>query len=904
MAYSGPLIGRGRELDELLRAVETDHARHVLLTAAPGMGKSVLIDTFLSVVLPLVPTVLTARPTEAERSLAFSGLADLVRPIDPTMFNDLPDPQRRGIRVALLLEEPTQAVDPRAVAAALSAVLARVATAGRVLVVLDDAQWLDSATVAVLGYALRRIAAQDVLVVAAARPAQPPVATWLAHHHPMRLAPLDLAALFHLVREHTGRVMDHGQLRALHRDSGGNPLFALELAQHGLAGSGGDLDDLIGGRIWALPRPTRLVLLAAALSDEPTVEILAQACATSATELVERLEPARAARLVDCGRDVSFLHPLFARATVDAAADVEIRAVHAALAEVLTVAESRARHRGLATVGDDARLADDLDRAATLARRRAASDTGIELLQLAVDHTPATDPQKLERVLRLGGWLGRGGRPREAEECLRTAHLLGGTDVRTRAALELAWLCTDEGRLAEADALVTELSTDDTPPAVRAAALVADPWIGGGPRLLAATHAAERILASVASTPEVREIQARSATIQARCLLLGAEPFAPQLARALELEREHPPPRLIESARFVAAYDDMAAARYDEADELLRHLLAEAESVGDENSLPVLECHAGWNDLKHGRWATAGTHLVAAAAAGSHRQQATVMVDVVTANWLGLTGHIVAAMERLRALEEGLRPLGPYFQTFRLAMLGSLELADGRTEAALATLGEAMAQAEMGHFRDPGIEPIDTDWADAAVTLGRLEGVEARLRSAEERARRLGRDNVLADCLRTRLQLQVAEGDVEGAARCVPDMLAAFDSPHRTPLARGRAHLVAGRIHRRAKARRRAQEALTTAVAIFDAAGYPTFAAQARSDLARVGLRIDAVDELTHTERQVAELAARGLQNKEIAQSTFMAAKTVEGVLSRVYRKLQIRSRTELASALARHGHH
>lgn len=903
MPYSGPLVGRGDELDDLLQAVRSDDARHVLLTAAPGMGKTALIDAFRAAAHALVPTLLTAHPTESERSLAFSGLADLLRGIDERSYDDLPEPQRRGIRAALLLEEPTESIDPRAVAAALHAILARQATAGRVLVVVDDAQWLDRASVDAMSHALRRLDPRDVLVVAAARPAQPAIAEWLRDHRAIGLVPLDLAALFHVVREHTRLALDHGQLRALHADSGGNPLFALELTRHGKdAGPGGALDDLIGGRIWALPRTTRLALLAAALSEDPSVEVVARACAASPHDLVERLEPARTARLVDCGSAISFVHPLFARVAVDAAADVEVRAVHEALAGVLPVAESRARHRALATVGEDPRLADDLDLAARAARHRAAWDAGIELLQLAVEHTPAADPALLERTLRLGGWLARGGRAREAEAYLRTAHAHGGHEVRARAALELAWLCTDEGRTDEADTLVAELSTRDTPPAVRAAALLADPWIGGGPRVLAAARAAERILATVEPDPEVCGIQARAATIQARCLLLGAQTFAPELDRALVLERDHRAHRVIESAQFVVAYDDMAAARYEDADDLLRQLLAEAEATGDENSLPVLECHAGWNDLRHGRWASAGAHLVAASAAGSHRQQGTVMVDVVAASWRGLTGHVQESVDRLRALEQRLQPLGPYFQTFRLAMLGSLELADGRTEAAWTTLGEAVAQAERGHFRDPGVEPIDTDWADAAVTLGRLDGVEARLGSAEERARRLGRDNVLADCLRVRLQLQAAEGDVAGAARRVPDLLAAFDSPHRTPLARGRAMLVAGRIHRRAKARRLAQQALTAAATLFDTFGYASYATQARTDLARVGLRVEAMDELTHTERQVAELAASGLHNKEIAQCTFLSVKTVEGVLSRVYRKLRIRSRAELAHALARSG--
>ena len=163
----------------------------------------------------------------------------------------------------------------------------------------------------------------------------------------------------------------------------------------------------------------------------------------------------------------------------------------------------------------------------------------------------------------------------------------------------------------------------------------------------------------------------------------------------------------------------------------------------------------------------------------------------------------------------------------------------------------------------------------------------------------MGRVAVLTDCAWLRVMLVAARGDVAAAAAAAPAMLAAYERGPCQPLRRGQAYLGAGRVYRRAKAKSLAVAALTVAIETFDAIGCPPYAERARGELARVGLRPRASVGLTETERRVAQLASEGLRNRDIADRVYTSPKTVEAILTRSYRKLGIRSRAELARALA-----
>ena len=254
------LVGRDAELDRLLAGLAEGGPRCLVLAARPGMGKTSVVQAFLDAAAGSV-TTWSARPLEAESTLAFSGLADLLTDVPPTRYDALPAPQRTAMRAALLLEDAGVEVDPRAVAAALRAVVRATAEAGPLLLVVDDAHWLDDATAHALAQGLGRLPRLPVCVLAATRPTGRPVSEWLPSWDTdeIDLPPLTAAALFHLVREHLGRALDRGALRAVEAASGGNPLHALEFARHHGRPGGSTFEHLLEDRLGSLPRPTRLL---------------------------------------------------------------------------------------------------------------------------------------------------------------------------------------------------------------------------------------------------------------------------------------------------------------------------------------------------------------------------------------------------------------------------------------------------------------------------------------------------------------------------------------------------------------------------------------------------------------------------------------------------------------------
>ena len=140
------LVGRVAELDRLLAVLAEGGPRCLVLAAHPGMGKTSVVQAFLEAATRIPVTTWSARPLEAESALAFSGLADLLPDVLPVRYDALPAPQRTALRAALLLEDAGREVDPRAVAAALRAVIRAAAERGPVVLVVDDAHWLDGAT--------------------------------------------------------------------------------------------------------------------------------------------------------------------------------------------------------------------------------------------------------------------------------------------------------------------------------------------------------------------------------------------------------------------------------------------------------------------------------------------------------------------------------------------------------------------------------------------------------------------------------------------------------------------------------------------------------------------------------------------------------------------------------------
>jgi DNA-binding CsgD family transcriptional regulator len=229
------------------------------------------------------------------------------------------------------------------------------------------------------------------------------------------------------------------------------------------------------------------------------------------------------------------------------------------------------------------------------------------------------------------------------------------------------------------------------------------------------------------------------------------------------------------------------------------------------------------------------------------------------------------------------------------AILGFLELSCGNVTAAVGELRGAGAIGEELGFREPGMPFGLDDYLEALVASGEIEQVVALLEPWEKRARTLDRAAALARAERVRGLLASARGDLSGALSAFERALAHHERAPE-PFERGRTLLALGQVQRRAKQRRAARETLKRALAVFEELGAALWAERARAEVARIGGRAPSAGELTPMERRVAELAAAGRSNREIAAVLVVTVRTVETHLSRVYNKLGVRSRTQLAA--------
>jgi DNA-binding CsgD family transcriptional regulator len=227
-----------------------------------------------------------------------------------------------------------------------------------------------------------------------------------------------------------------------------------------------------------------------------------------------------------------------------------------------------------------------------------------------------------------------------------------------------------------------------------------------------------------------------------------------------------------------------------------------------------------------------------------------------------------------------------------------LELSLGDADAAHRCLGPIADLITQVGVEEPGIMRFLPDEIEARVALGELDGAAALLEPFEAMARRVGRRWAIATAGRCRGLLRAAHGDLDAALVALDGAIEELGNlPYRLEL--GRTLVVKGRVHRRRREKRGAREALERALEIFEERGARLWAETARRELARLGGRPATPTELTATEQRVAELAASGLTNREVAEAAFLSPKTVEGVLARAYRKLGIRSRAELGASMA-----
>jgi DNA-binding CsgD family transcriptional regulator len=871
------LVGR-RDVVATIVDLLSERRAGVLLVGEAGLGKTTVLDAVVQTVVPTSRTVRVAS-YEVDRRTDLALATDLARAL--LDLGPATNPQTEAALV--VLAEPSLddvALDRRALGAALGRQLASAAATEPLLVVLDDLHWIDEASASVVGAAVRRAAPADVRVLGATRGAS---ALELQGTVVIPLEPLPEAALRDLVAPHLTS-QDRLLTRPLITAAGGNPMLALEIARALPARATVDhlrlpvpLFDRVRERLSALPVGTRTLLVDVAISSGCTWEDLDEP---------DGLVPALDGGLVvRTGATVTFAHPLYTRAVLDLATPGQLARAHGSAALRSSDPLDRARHLSHTVLEPDERTAADLEAAGHAFRRRGDVLSGQRVARAAYDATP-TDTDRRVRWRRAALWA--------------QALVDGDADASPAlAALAMLTSTPDEHarlRLLESAAFV-EMR-------IAAREVLDAPDISSSERLMAAsqlltaelflgTHRAgvDRVRSWLPLVPptDAEGEWARAVSDLALMMRLSGTRIDPRLlARAQRIESL---PESVPASQgevpdtvvgLLAMYDDDHVT----ADRYLSEVAELAPDVPSSEAFHALELWARRGEVRRAR-------AFIEDGVGWYVDPGFSFVYALVAAWEGDEAELARVVDAGRPQSEHrgdlMYPLG--IDTARAL----LELGRGNPEIAWSYAGPASRALHDRGWQEPSIFPVLPLAIEAALGTGRDTQAAELLQWLDQVAAHLPSRWAAAGALRARgIQAGVA-GDTDRAV----DLLGEAQSLYAElglPNEQRRAQLMAGQILRRRGRRQAARLQLTQARDELSRMGIHGFAGLASAELLRLGGRRASGEELTEAERRVAELVSTGASNQDVAASLVVSVKTVESHLSRIYRKLDVRTRSELAA--------
>ena len=885
---AGEIVGQARQLDAIESFLDPGAwPRALLLEGEPGIGKTTLWLRAVERAAERGIAVLTCRPVEAEASMSFGALVDLFAPIPDDLLVAVPDAQARALAAALRRRLPDGPLpDPLAVSAGARAVLERLAASRPVVVAIDDVQWLDPSSAAVLAYIVRRLAGMPVGLLLAQRQGgsdgdRLPIGDRLAVNR-VSIPPLSLSSLHHVIRRHTGQVLPRPLLHRIADVSGGNPLFAITLAE-AIRDAGGPpapgdplpaprtLLDLVAARVASLEPADMEALVAVACLATPTTELVTAAVGGGAGRA---LANARAAGILAADGDpLRFVHPLYAQCVLRIAGDSARRAVYGRIAATVADPEERSRHLALASRPPDASVANALDEGAAAARARGALRAAAELLDEARRFTPSHDPSAAHRrafeAAELAILAGDRG---VARALLAPVVEAAAEPTRARAVGLYAELLANEGAGPEAEALLRDAIAGDPGPDVLARlhldlAYVAltrldavDAMASGGRASLAA-----RLSGDDAILAEAIAYEALART------LAGHDVEPGMLDEALRHEDRTRPPYMGLPPSGVAGLVHAFTADHATARRLLGAAGESLDAMGDDCDLAHVLLWSGWLALRDGRLAEAAVlaHDAATTAESTGSpllRDWAVALSALTAAARGDAAGTASAIADATRADRG---SGGIVGAWLAAAAGQAALASGDVASAARVLGPLGAAASAAGFGEPVIAFFVPDAAEALARSGDPAGAGDVLRPFELAATARGRGWAVAAAQRARAEILAAEGHPDDALlllRSVPD-IQGFDT---LPLEWARTLLARGRLERRLGERRSARATLDAAARAFEDAGAEGWAAAVAAELRRIPGRRVGADEITPSERRVAELSGAGRTNREVAAALYL----------------------------------
>ncbi|HEX9094868.1 MAG TPA: LuxR C-terminal-related transcriptional regulator [Candidatus Dormibacteraeota bacterium] len=903
------LVGRTRELatvDALLEAVRRGLSATLVIRGEAGLGKTALLDYAISTAGDF--RVVKAIGIESETNVGFAGLHQLLVPFLPRLER-LPPPQRNALGVAFgLAMGPTP--ERFQVGLATLTLLAVAADEQPLLGIVDDAQWLDVESAQVLGFVARRLQAEGVALLFAIRePLERPID--FGGISEMRLPPLDAGPARQLLAVVHAKGLDDAEAQRLLEESEGNPLAILELTTEPVRGwlgrppamseplpIGERLQRHFLRRVNDLSPPSQTFLRLASAEPSGDAVVLWRAAGELGLDK-EAVAEAEAQQLIVMGPPLSFRHPLIRSAIYYTMLPAERRRMHAVLANATDrrfEPERHAGHRALAAVEPDEEVAAELADQAERAQQRGAHAAWAMFASRAADLTPDPALRASRLLIAARAWIAAGS-PDKAENALNEARpVLSDPYQRALSRALEGGIRFAAGQPGDAPGILLRAARAMAPldaqgsrriliRALEAAAYsqpsVAAPVMQGIAQVALAP-------ASPAESPETAgELILRG---YATVITSGYRAGAPILKEAIAATlREGPAPEALHSLPTLAAlslFDDTSAhALATDWVRVCRERAALTALPVALQLLAIAELHAGRQEEAE---ALSKQSLETAEATGNLGFLGSARGTVLVIAWRGdeaearelAAKHVAAA----RAHDE------PFWANFSGYALSIVELALGRYQAAL--------DAALPTYKDD--PPWTGSWVtptliEAAARVGNLSTAQDGLRRLTERAEAGGTPLGIGLLARCRAILADDSG-AEAFYREAIDQLG--QSPTRPELAR--THLLYGEWLRRQNRRREARDHLRTAYETFIAMGINGFAARARGELLATGEHvrrrtIETQDQLSPQELQVARLAARGVRNQQIASELFISERTVEYHLGKVFRKLDVSSRTQLA---------